>query len=427
MVEGHARGDEAAGGLASVATTCGAVGNGALTGIVVLEVGNFMAAPFATLQLADQGAGVIKVEDPRTGDLVRATGPFVEGHSSPFARLNRGKRSVALDLKSPAGRDAFLRLVDGADVLVENLRPGALRRLGLDYDTLSQRNPRLVYASASGWGQDGPLAPLPGLDIMAQARSGLMSITGHPGNDPVKVGVPICDLVCGLYVVQGVLAALLERAHSGRGQYIDVSLLESGVSFAVWEAGKWFATGEVPAPQGSAHQSTAPYQALRTRDGHVTVGAVTPPTWTAFCEALGLSELADDPRYASSSERHAHRDQLIPVLEERTGQMTTSEVVTLLDRTGVPVAPIATYDQVFTDEHLNARDFYWDAPHPHMGAVRQVGSPVRLSRTPAQRGAAGPLHGEHTREILLAAGLEEAQIDHLLATGAAAIPEQPSG
>lgn len=416
----------ALGGLRAVAATSGADGAGALAGIVVLEIGNFMAAPFATLQLADQGAGVIKVEDPATGDLVRATGPFVEGHSSPFARLNRGKRSVALDLKSPAGREAFLRLVDGADVLVENLRPGALRRLGLDYESLAQRNPRLVYASASGWGQDGPLAALPGLDIMAQARSGLMSITGHPGDDPVKVGVPICDLVCALYVVQGVLAALLERSRSGRGQYIDVSLMESGVSFAVWESGKWFATGEVPTPQGSAHQSTAPYQALRTRDGHVTVGAVTPPTWRAFCEALGLQELRDEPHYASASDRHAHRDVLIPVVEERTGQMSTSEVVELLDRAGVPVAPIATYDQVFTDEHLTARDFYWDAPHPRMGPVRQVGSPVRLSRTPPQRGAAGPLHGEHTREVLRAAGLADSEIDQLVAAGAAAVPDEPT-
>ena len=426
MAEPAGEVDPTVSGLVGMASTTGAPGAGALHGIVVLEIGNFMAAPFATLQLADQGAGVIKVEDSRTGDLVRATGPFVEGHSSPFARLNRGKRSVALDLKSPAGREAFLRLVDGADVLVENLRPGALRRLGLGPEELAERNPRLIYASASGWGQDGPLAPLPGLDIMAQARSGLMSITGHPGDEPVKVGVPICDLVCGLYVVQGVLAALIERGRSGKGQYLDVSLFESGVSFAVWEAGKWFATGEVPTPQGSAHQSTAPYQALRTSDGYVTVGAVTPPTWTAFCSALDLEELSADPRYASSAERHAHRDELIPAIAARTAEKTTDELVRVLEAAGVPVAPIATYDQVFTDEHLMARDFYWDAPHPRMGPVRQVGSPVRLSRTPPPRGAAGPLHGEHTREVLRAAGLDETEIEDLIAGGAAAVPDDGS-
>lgn len=409
--------------LTGLATTAGASGSGPLAGTVVLEVGNFLAAPFAALQLADLGAGVLKVEDPRSGDAVRATGPFVEGHSSPFARLHRGKRSVALDLKAPAGKEAFLRLVDGADVLVENLRPGALRRLGLGYEELAERNPGLVYASASGWGQDGPLAPLPGLDIMAQARSGLMSITGHPGDEPAKVGVPICDLVCALYVVQGVLAALLERTRSGRGQFVDVSLLESGVSLAVWEAAKWFATGEVPTPQGSAHQSQAPYQALRTRDGHVTAGAVTPPTWRAFCQALGLESVVDDERYATASQRHAHRDELIPLVESRTAAMSTAEVVTLLDTAGVPVAPIKTYDEVFTDEHLGVRDYYWDAPHPRMGPVRQLGSPVRLSRTPPQRGSAGPLLGQHTREVLRAAGLDDAQIDDLVTSGAAAAPE----
>ncbi len=257
---------------------------------------------------------------------------------------------------------------------------------------------------------------------MAQARSGLMSITGLPGDGPVKVGVPICDLVCGLYVVQGVLAALLERARSGKGQYLDVSLFESGLSFAVWEAGKWFATGEVPTPQGSAHQSTAPDQALPTRDGYVTVGAVTPPTWAAFCQALDLEELSADERFGTAADRHAHRDELLPAIEARTAESTTDEVVRLLEAAGVPIAPIATYDQVFTDEHLVARGFYWDAPHPHMGPVPQVGSPVRLSRTSPQRGAAGPLHGEHSREVLLAAGLDETEIADLVAAGAAAVP-----
>ena len=404
------------------------VGSGPLADVVVVEVGNFMAAPFATMQLADLGATVLKVEDPRSGDLVRATGPFVEGHSSPFARLNRGKRSVALDLKSPAGKDAFLRLVEAADVLVENLRPGAMRKLGLGYDDLAARNPRLVYASASGFGQDGPLAQKPGLDIMAQARSGLMSITGQPGGEPAKVGVPICDLVCGLYVVGGVLAALHERQRSGRGQLLDVSLLESGVSFAVWEAGKWFATGEVGGPLGSAHQSSAPYQALRTSDGHVTVGAVTPATWAGFCAGLGLDKLRDDQRYATAGTRHAHREELIAVIEERTRAMTTAEIVAALDEKGVPVAPISTYDQVFTDDHLQQRGYFWDAPHPVMGDVRQLGSPMRLSRTPPVRGAAGPLLGEHTREVLAGAGLDEATVNRLLADGAAAAPEAaPAG
>ena len=392
----------------------------ALRGVRVLEVGVFMAAPFATMQLADLGADVVKVESPDGGEPVRGSGPFVAGESSPFLRLNRGKRSVALDLKSEDGRDAFVTLAGSADVLVENLRPGAMRRLGLGYDDLSARNPRLVYASASGFGQDGPLADRPGLDIMAQARGGLMSITGPPGGAPAKVGVPLADLSCGLYAAIAVLAALREREASGKGQYVDVSLLESAVSLAVWEAGRYWATGEVGGPLGSAHQSQAPYQAVPTADGWLTLGAITPKTWAGLCDVLGLADLAHDPRFRTSTERHARRDELLPLVEARTRQQPTATLVERLEAAGVPCAPIATYDEVFTDEHLGARDFYWDAPHPVAGPVRQVGSPMRLSRTPPTRGDAGPQLGRHTRQVLLEAGLDDAQVDALLASGAAA-------
>ena len=396
---------------------------GPLDGIVVLEVGAFMAAPFATMHLADLGARVLKIENPATGgDPVRATGPFLEGESSPFARLNRNKESVGLDLKHPDGLAAFRRLVEGADVLVENLRPGTMRRLGLSYEELRQLNPRLVYASASGWGQDGPLAMLPGLDIMAQARGGLMSITGTADGDPVKIGVPICDLVCALYVALGVTAALKERDRSGEGQYLDVSLLESGVSFAIWEAGKYFATGEVGRPLGSAHQSTAPYQAVRTADGHVTVGAVTPKTWKGLCTALGLEELLDDERYDDASKRHGHRDTLIPAIEAVTATRTTGEVVAALDDAGVPCAPIADYGQVFTDDHLGQRGYFWDAPHPTLGPIRQLGSPMRLSRTPARQDSAGPQLGAGTRAALEWAEIPATEIDALIESGVAADP-----
>ena len=385
-----------------------------------MEVGVFMAAPFATMQLADLGARVLKVESPTGGDPVRATGPFVAGHSSPYARINRNKHSVALDLKSSGGHEAFLRLAATADVVVENLRPGAMRALGLDYAAVSAVNPRIVYASASGWGQDGPLAALPGLDIMAQARGGLMSVTGTPDGAPVKVGVPICDLVCGLYVALAVTAALRERDRSGSGQYIDVSLLESGVSLAVWEAGAYFATGAVGRPLGSAHQVQAPYQAVRSSDGYVTVGAITPKTWEGLCRALGLEELLRDDRYADAGRRRAHREELIAVIEKRTAARSTDDLVAALDAEGVPCAPIEDYGQVFTDGHLRERDFFWDAPHPDMGAVRQIGSPMRLSRTPAQRSGAGPILGADTREALLGAGLSAADVDALVASGAAA-------
>lgn len=371
-----------------------------LTGVLVLEVGAFMAAPFATMQLADLGARVVKVEPPGTGDPTRSAGPFLDGESSPFLRLNRNKESVVLDLKDERGRAAFLALVDRADVVVDNLRPGAMDRLGLGYEALADRRPELVYASASGWGVDGAAATRPGLDIMAQAASGLMSVTGEPDGDPVKVGVPVCDLVTALYVALAVTAALRERDRSGTGQHIDVSLLESGVSLAVWEAGMYLGDGEVPARQGSAHQRYAPYQAVRTRDGHVTVGANTTRLWTSLCAALGLERLERDPRFADPGSRLANRVALIDCIETVTSTRSSSDVLAALDAAGVPCASIAGYDEVFTDPLLTGRDFFWDAPHPTLPAVRQLGSPMRFSRTPARRGTAGPPLGAATDDVL---------------------------
>ena len=392
-----------------------------LTGVTVLEVGVFMAAPFASMQLADLGARVIKVEDPRSGDPVRASGPFLDGESSPYLRLNRNKESVALDLKSPAGKDAFLALVAQADVVIENLRPGAMARLGLAVDGIWAVNPRVVYASGSGWGQDGPLAPLPGLDIMAQARSGIMSITGTPGGEPVKVGVPVCDLVCGLYLALGVTAALRERDRTGVGQALDVSLFEAGVSLAVWEAGKYFATGEVGGPLGSAHQSQAPYQAFQTSDGWLTIGANTPNTWAGLCRTIDMTEEVDDERYADATRRHARRGELLDVIESRTRTRTTADLLAKLGEAGVPCAPINDYGQVFDDDHLNARNFFWDAPHPVLGPVRQIGSPMRLSRTPAVRGVAGPPLGADTRAVLTRYGVPADVVDAI--AGPAGTPD----
>ena len=393
-----------------------------LEGVTVLEVGVFMAAPYATMQLADLGARVIKVE-PADGDPTRAAGPFLDqGRSSPFVRLNRGKESVVLDLKSRAGREAFLRLAGAADVVVENLRPGALTRLGLGSDALRQAHPRLICASGSGFGQDGPLAALPGLDIMAQARGGLMSITGPADGGPAKVGVPVCDLVCGLYLALAVLAALHDRSRTGLGQTIDVSLLESGVSLAVWEAGRWFATGEVPQRLGSAHQSQAPYQAVRTADGWATLGAITPKTWAGLCRALGLPDLLADPRFATSADREGAREEVVGRVEAVTAVRTTADVVAALEAEGVPCAPIADFGAVFTDEHLTARGFFWDAPHEVLGPLRQLGSPMRFSRTPTRRGAAGPDLGSGTRDALLRVGYTPEEVDALHSSGAAGPP-----
>ena len=366
---------------------------GALSGVTVLELGVFMAGPFATMQLADLGARVIKIENPDGGDQTRSTGPYVDGESVPNMLLNRNKESVTLDLKDPIGREAFMRLAETADVVVENMRPGVMARLGTSYESVRERNPGIIYASASGWGQDGPLADLAGLDIMAQARSGLMSITGFPDSPPAKVGVPICDLTSALYVALAVTAARVERDRSGQGQHIDVSLFESGVSYAVWEAAAYFTEGRIGRPNGSAHQNQAPYQAVHSADGFVTVGANTPRNWERFCRALGLDDLLEDPRFTRSYDRLTHREALIALTEDKTGQLTTDEVVGLLNEAGVPCAPISDYGEVFTDDHLLARDFYWDSAHPVAGTVRQIGSPMRMSRTPARRGPAGPSLG----------------------------------
>lgn len=386
-----------------------------LAGITVLEVGVFMAGPFGTMQLADLGARVIKIENPDGGDQTRATGPFIEGESSPFLRLNRNKESVALDLKSELGREAFLRLVEHADVVVENMRPGVMSRLGLSYEEVRARNEGIIYASASGWGQDGPLAPLPGLDIMAQARSGLMSITGFPGMPPAKVGVPICDLTAALYVALAITAALHERGQSGQGQQIDVSLLESGVSFAVWEAGAYFAEGTVGGPNGSAHQNQAPYQAVESADGYVTIGANTKRNWEALCVALDLPELLDDARYAGPFDRLRNRASLIDSIEARTTRLTTEEVIDLLEAAGVPCAPILTYDEVFNDPHLEARNFFWEGEHPGGEPITQIGSPMRFGRTPVRRDTAGPRLGQDNASLLADLGFAPHELDALLA------------
>jgi len=394
-----------------------------LADVRVLEVGNYMAGPFCGMQLADLGAEVIKIEQPDGGDQVRLAAPFLDGESSPFVRLNRNKRSLVLDLKSSAGKDLFRRLVRTADVVVENLRPGTMRDLELDYALLAELNPRLVYVAASGWGQDGPLSRLAGLDIMAQARSGLMSITGTPGGDPVKVGVPVCDLVCALYGALAAVTALRARERTGRGQYIDVCLLEAGVSLAVWEAGKYFATGEIPEPLGSAHQVNAPYQAVRAQDGWFTIGATSTRNWAAFCGAVGLQRLMADPRYTDTNSRHANREVLIADIEELTRSRPMAHWISLLEDAGVPCAPIQHYGQVFTDPHLLARGFFWEAPHPTLGSVRQLGSPMRFSQTPVRRERAGPLFGEDSEAVAVSLGYSGDEVAALVAAGVIKTPE----
>ncbi len=393
-----------------------------LSGVRVLEIGNYLAGPFCGMQLADLGADVIKIEHPEGGDIVRQTAPFVGAESSSFLRLNRNKRSLALNLKATDGKEIFRRLVETADVVVENLRPGTMGDLELDYKRLRSINPRLIYVAASGWGQDGPLSQLPGLDIMAQARSGLMSITGTAGGDPVKVGVPICDLACALYATIGALAALHMRAETGEGQMVDVCLFESGVSLAVWEAGRYFATHEVPQPMGSAHQNIAPYQAIRSADGWFTVGATTPANWSNFCRALELEHVEEIEAYHDANGRFRNRESLIPQIEAKTRTQITEHWIARLQEAGVPCAPIHDYSQVFNDSHLLAREYFWDAPHATLGPIRQLGNPVRLSTTPLRRERAAPRLGEDSVAVLTELGHGKDRIAELMERGVTASP-----
>ena len=376
-----------------------------------------MAGPYCGMLLADLGAEVIKIENPQGGDFSRLTGPFIEGESAGFMALNRNKKSLALDLKAERGRAVFLELVRGADVVVENFRPGTMADLGLDYPALSAVNPRLIYHAASGFGQTGPYRQRAALDLIVQGLSGLMSITGEPDRPPVKVGVPIADLAAALFGALAILAALRARERTGGGQQIDVSLLESALALEVWETSGYLATGEVPEPLGSAHRTSAPYQAMRTADGYITVGATTPRNWAAFCAALGLQHLEHDERFATVAARRARYRELAGLIEEVTATRPSGHWHRLLERAGVPCGVLQRIDQALADEHVRARGFVVDLPHSKAGAVRATGSPIRFSRTPVRLEWAGPVLGEHTREVLAGLGLGDAAIADLERAG----------
>ncbi|HEY7676989.1 MAG TPA: CoA transferase, partial [Candidatus Methylomirabilis sp.] len=314
---------------------------GPLEGVVVLEAAQIMAGPFCGLLLADMGADVIKVERPGTGDDTRRMGPaFIGGEAAAFLAINRNKRSVVLNLKTQPGREAFRRLAARADALVENYRPGTLDGLGLGYQALQALNPRLIYCSISAFGQTGPYSGRGGFDLVAQGMSGLMSVTGEPGRPPVKVGVPITDLNAGMYGAYGILCAYIHRLKTGRGQRVDTSLLEGGIAYTFWESATYWSTGEVPGPLGSAHRLSAPYQALRTKDGYLNIGAANQATWEALCAALGRPGLADDPRFKAPTDRRAHYRELGDLLESILAHEATAHWLDLFERAGVPAGPL---------------------------------------------------------------------------------------
>jgi crotonobetainyl-CoA:carnitine CoA-transferase CaiB-like acyl-CoA transferase len=374
---------------------------GALEGIHVLDLTRVLSGPFATMTLADLGADVIKIEQPGTGDDTRQWGPPFQGDQSAyFLSVNRNKRSVALDLKSDEGRQAARVLADRADIIVENFRPGTAARLGLGYEEISQTNPRVVYASISGYGQTGPDAGRPGYDAIAQARSGLMSVTGERDGRPVRVGVSSTDLTAGMWALVGILAALYRREQTGAGQWVDISLLDGQVSWLTYVASGYFATGDVPRRYGSAHPTIAPYQGFATADGDLMVAVGNDGLWTRFAPAVGLGALVDDPRFMHNPERVTNRDELVCLVAERLTTRSTAEWIQILDKVGVPVGPINTVDEVMIDPQVLSRGMVIELEHPTAGRLKLVGSPLRLSVSPTTVRRPPPLLGEHTDEVL---------------------------
>lgn len=394
---------------------------GALRGIRVLDLSRILSGPFASMILADLGADVIKVESVQAGDDTRHWGPPFQGEDAAyFHAVNRNKRSLAIDLKSSGGREIALKLADSADVVLENFRPGAADRLGLGYPDLSARNPRVVYGSISGYGHTGPLRDRPGYDAIAQAMSGIMSVTGQADAPPARFGVAAADLGAGMWVTIGVLAALSAREQSGRGQHIDVSLLDGEVSWLTYVAQGYFASGATPARYGSAHPNIVPYQGFPTGDGDIMIAVGNDRLWRRFTEVVGLEDLTDLPQFATNPARVAHRDELLPLIERALKARSAQEWSELLTEAGVPVGPIHTVPQALEHPQVLARDMVVDLPHATQGSVRALGSPLKLSGTPTSLRQASPALGQHTVEVLRGLGLSAEQIEDLRAQGAVA-------
>jgi crotonobetainyl-CoA:carnitine CoA-transferase CaiB-like acyl-CoA transferase len=379
-----------------------------LDGITVLDVTQVMAGPYCAMLLCDMGARVIKVEPP-TGDSTRAMAGARGTDSPAFNAVNRGKLGVVLDLRTAAGRGALVQLARQADVFIENFRPGVMQRLGLDYGTLAGENPRLIYASISGYGQTGPSAAKGGFDLVAQGVTGLMSVTGDPDRPPIKIGVPVTDLGAGLFALAGILGALYHRTVSGRGQHIDTSLFEAGLALSVWEATEYF-SGRVPERLGSAHRMSAPYQAFRCADGFITIGAANDRTFARLATLLGHDEWTRDGSFATDAARVEHRATLARLIESITLTKPCDEWLAALHAADIPCGPIRNYAEVFADPQVAAREMAVPVTHPTLGALMNLGTPIKLSDTPLNPQRRAPLLGEHTVQVLREFGFTEAQI-----------------
>jgi glutaryl-CoA transferase len=374
---------------------------GALAGIRVLDLTRVLAGPYCTMFLGDLGAEVVKVEQPGVGDDTRGWGPpFAGGESAYFLCTNRNKKSLTVDLKSADGIALVKQLAQRADVLIENFRPGALERLGLGDKELRAMNPKLVYASLSGFGADGPMADIPGYDLIVQAWGGLMSITGTPESGPLKVGVAIVDLVAGLMLGKSIVAALYAREKLGVGQKLETSLLEAEVAALINAGSNYLVGGIVPGRWGNAHPTIVPYQSFQTADSFLVLGAASESIWKRLCPALGRADLADDPRFAKNTDRVKNRQELIAILSELFTKRTTADWVAALNQADVPCAPVQTIDQVFAAPQVRHRNMVVEVEHPTAGTVKLAGIPVKFSATPAAVRLPPPLLGEHNESVL---------------------------
>lgn len=385
-----------------------------LDGFRILDLTRFLSGPYATMVLADMGADVVKVERFPEGDDSRRLAPKVNGESYPFTIPNRNKKSLAIDLKGDPGRQLFLRLAADADVVIENFRPGVTTKLGIDYDAVKAVRRDVIYCSITGFGQTGPYRNRAGFDIIAQGVTGFLRMTGHPGERPAKVGIAINDIAAGATAAYSILGAQVHRLRTGEGQYLDISLVDAGLAWTIWEAGAYFGSGELPQPTGTRHRRSAPYQAYRTADGYVTVGANNDRLWQRLCEqVLERPEWLQDPRYSDLPSRMEHIDELEKDIEAVLVEHPTSYWVQRLDRAGVPGGPVLTYDETLANEHVLAREMVVDLEHPRIGASRTLGVGAKFSQTPLRIHSPAPWLGQHTSEVLAGLGLSELEIAEL--------------
>ena len=392
---------------------------GALAGIRVIDLTRALAGPYCTLMLGDHGADIVKVEMPGTGDETREWAPpHINGVSAYFLTINRNKRSITVDLKTPDGKRVLERLIESADVVVENFSPGTLERLGFGPDRVRELNRRAILCRISGFGQDGPGRAWPAYDLILQGMGGMMSLTGPKGGAPVMVGVPEADMVAGMFAAFAIVAALHARARTGEGQVIDATMMGGQVALLSRQAARYFADGTVPAPEGNEHASIVPYQTFRASDGFVNVCCGNNALFERACRALDLEDLLDDPRYSDNAKRVSHRDSLVPRLERCISELAKDEVVRRLREANVPVGPINTLGDVFTDPTVRHLGLIAEVDHPEAGRVRAPGIPVRMDGTPPSVRRAPPLLGEHTDEVLGEVGYDPEEIAALRREGA---------